>query len=101
MEYLALQARWLSARALALDPHVRPCSFLLTSSDTPRRHNRWLYHRYLILSRFIRLVGALAIPGEANNAVNGTIGMPSNGDKSANKWKQCSSHALLDRQPLQ
>jgi hypothetical protein len=29
--------------------------------------------------------------GEANNAVNGTIGMPSNGDKSANKSKQCSN----------
>jgi hypothetical protein len=29
---------------------------LLTSSDTPRRHNRWLHHRYLILVDFYDLL---------------------------------------------
>jgi hypothetical protein len=51
MEYLALQARWLPAHALALD-RMLDRVLLTTSSDTLRQHNRWLHHRYLILVDF-------------------------------------------------
>jgi hypothetical protein len=48
MEYLSLKARQLPARAL---DHAQPCPSF-SSPDTPRRHNRWLHHRCLILVDF-------------------------------------------------
>jgi hypothetical protein len=36
MEYLALQARWLPAYALALGPNTRPCSFFSLRYPTRR-----------------------------------------------------------------
>jgi hypothetical protein len=50
MRYLASQDRWPPAHALDFDrmlDHVLPS---LTSSNTPRRQNKWLHHRYFILA---------------------------------------------------